>query len=359
MDLEAMQITEQSLRAWVQQSLARHEGITCPAKIQLSLLRGDAGFRQYFRLNTQPSLLAVSAPKTEGNSESAAYFASCAATLRAQGVPTPQVIAVDERQNFLLVEDFGEQALLDVLNAESVDLLYGEALMVLLRLQQIPKTAIDLPHYDRNMLQQEMSLFSEWFVPQLLGHQLIDAEQQILAETFRFLETQALSQPQVVVHKDYHSRNLIYRKGEAPGVIDFQDAVFGPITYDIVSLLKDCYIHWPPERVKPWLMTYGALAIELGVMPPTSETQWLQWFDAMGLQRHIKVLGVFSRLYLRDGKSGYLNDMPLVWHYLTQAAANFPETTAFSCWCQETLLPLVKQQPWYQEFTSDTQFTCV
>ncbi|MGH1485793.1 MAG: aminoglycoside phosphotransferase family protein [Cellvibrionaceae bacterium] len=357
MEQSAEQSVEQSLLAWIQQSLAQHADITCAEQIQLSSLRGDAGFRQYFRLNTQPSLLAVCAPKTEGNSESASYFATCAVALRKQGVPTPQVIAVDEQQNFLLIEDFGEQAFLDVLSAESADLLYSEALMVLLRLQQISETEIDLPHYDRNMLRQEMSLFSEWFVSQLLDYQLNDAERQLLDETFRFLEEQALSQPKVVVHKDYHSRNLIYREGEAPGVIDFQDAVLGPITYDVVSLLKDCYIHWSPEQVKRWLITYGNLAIELGVIPPVSEAQWLKWFDTMGLQRHIKVLGIFSRLSIRDGKSGYLDDMPLVWHYVTEAAGNFPETMAFSYWCQETLLPLVKQQSWYREITSDDQVT--
>jgi aminoglycoside/choline kinase family phosphotransferase len=341
-------LTNQSLLEWTESQLVQHSNIFAPKSLQLTPLSGDAGFRQYFRINTKPSLLVVSAPQTEGRSESAAYFASLADNLRRQGIPTPQIIACDKEKNYLLIEDFGDQLFLDALDNESADLLYSEALMILLRLQQIPASTIDLPAYDQPLLRQEMSLFSEWFVSQLLSYDLNEAEQQLLDETFRFLEQQALSQPQVIVHRDYHSRNLVYREGEAPGVIDFQDAVIGPITYDVVSLLKDCYIHWSPEQVKRWLMTYGNLAIESGVIPVTSEAQWLKWFDTMGLQRHIKVLGIFSRLHLRDNKQGYLADIPLVWHYVIEAAGHFPETMAFSYWCQEKLLPLLEQQSWYQ-----------
>lgn len=342
-----MAATQNSLEQWIGRQLQSHRDIASMGPLQLSPLAGDAGFRQYYRVNTSPPLLAVSAPKGTGQSESASYFAKLSATLRKQGAPTPQVIACDAEQNFLLIEDFGGQSFLDVLNPDSANLLYSEALMVLLRLQQIPQHVVNLPSYDATLLQREMALFGDWFVEQLLGHAVTDDERQLFMQTFDFLTQQALSQPQVLVHRDYHSRNIMYREGEAPGVIDFQDAVWGPITYDLVSLLKDCYIAWPPEDVKRWLMAYGNLAMELGVLPETSEDQWQQWFDTMGMQRHIKVLGIFARLFLRDKKPQYLNDLPLVWHYTLTAAEAYSETQAFAQWCQQTLLPLVQQQTWY------------
>lgn len=140
----------------------------------------------------------------------------------------------------------------------------------------------------------------------------------------------------------------MYREGESPGIIDFQDAVWGPVTYDLVSLLKDCYICWEPERVRRWAITYGNLAIEMGVISAVKESQWLRWFDLMGLQRHIKVLGIFARLWLRDGKAGYLKDLPLVWHYTMEVAQSYPEMKDFYEWNQQVLLPMVKQQDWYQ-----------
>ena len=342
-----MSLTESKLQGWISAQLQQRSDVIYTSPIELQPLSGDAGFRQYFRLNTQPSLLAVSAPKTEGVSECAGYFTRLSEALRAAGVPTPQVVACDEDQNFLLIEDFGGQSYLDCLNDETADVLYSQALMVLLRLQQIPRSAITLPAYDRSMLRQEMALFDDWFVDQMLGYQLSREERDLLDKTYSFLEQQALEQPQVLVHRDYHSRNLVYREGEAPGVIDFQDAVWGPITYDLVSLLRDCYISWSPEQVKRWSVTYGNLALELGVIPAVSECRWQYWMDTMGLQRHIKVLGVFARLSLRDGKSQYLSDLPLVWQYTVDIAEQYPETKAFADWCQHKLLPLVKRQHWY------------
>ncbi|MGH1440540.1 MAG: aminoglycoside phosphotransferase family protein [Cellvibrionaceae bacterium] len=347
-----MSLMENKLQDWIadhleQRSLEQRSDVVRPHSLELQPLSGDAGFRQYFRVNTQPPLLAVSAPKTEGISECARYFTTLANALRETGVPTPQVLACDEENNFLLIEDFGDHSYLDCLNDESADVLYSQALMVLLRLQQIPLSSIDLPHCDQAMLRQEMALFDQWFVEQMLGYRLSSAEHQLLDRTYAFLEQKALEQPQVLVHRDYHSRNLIYREAEAPGVIDFQDAVWGPITYDVVSLLRDCYISWSPEQVKRWLMTYGNLAVESGVMSAVSEDRWQLWFDTMGLQRHIKVLGIFSRLSLRDSKDQYLSDLPLVWQYTMDVAQLYPETKPFFDWCQDTLLPLIKKQEWF------------
>lgn len=343
--------TDMTLHDWAQQQLDQHPDIVCSSPLQLTPLSGDAGFRQYFRVNTQPALLAVAAPETDGVSECADHFAQLSTLLRQQGVPTPQVIGCDKHRNFLLIEDFGNETLLEVLTSDNVDWLYGEALMVLLRMQQLPRNDVTmaLPDYNRKALREEMVLFNEWFVETMLGHSLSATEQQLLDTTFDFLEQQALAQPQVLVHRDYHSRNILHREGEAPGVIDFQDAVWGPITYDVVSLLKDCYIAWPEEQVQRWLIAYGNMAIELGILPVISEQRLIMWFDTMGLQRHIKVLGIFARLYLRDGKPGYLDDLPLVWHYTLQAANRYPQMQPFSEWCEQTLLPLVRQQAWYRD----------
>jgi aminoglycoside/choline kinase family phosphotransferase len=336
------------LRNWIESEISQHENIHFDSPLSIQLLKGDAGFRQYYRLNTHPSLLAVSAPHTEGHSESAKYFADMSSKLIQQGVPAPQVIAMDEEKNFLLLEDFGCESMLDKLNDDSVDLLYGEVLMLLLRMQQIPQSEFNLPKYDETVLHEEMQLFKDWFVEKLLDYQLSSNEHELIDQLFAFLIEQAQQQPKVFVHRDYHSRNLMYREGESPGVIDYQDALWGPITYDLVSLLRDCYISWPEEKVNRWLMSYGNMAIDTGLMPLVSEAQWQKWFDTMGLQRHIKVLGIFARLNLRDEKSSYLNDLPLVWHYVMSIAQKYKEAQAFYHWSHTTLLPLVKQQSWYQ-----------
>ena len=340
----------QALLAFTEAALAKHTAIKTPAELSLSPLSGDAGFRQYFRVNTQPPLLAVQAPLEAGISESAVYFARLSEQLINLGVPCPQVLAVDAEQNLMLIEDMGEHLLLDELNTDTAGLLYGEALMVLSRLQQIPRHKIDVAEYGRAELEEELNVFSTWFVKAMLVHTPSHSQTQTIQQTFEFLTQQALAQPQTLVHRDYHSRNLIYREGEAPGVIDFQDAVWGPITYDLVSLLRDCYIRWPEDKVEQWLMSYGELLIELDLIPAIEPTQWQKWFDLMGLQRHIKVLGVFARLYLRDNKPGYLDDLPLVLRYTIEIAEKYPETQGFAKLLSRDLMPLIEKQSWYRDY---------
>lgn len=344
--------TTDALLAFTQAALAEHTSILSPATLRLSPLSGDAGFRRYFRVNTQPPLLAVEAPIDAGISESAVYFARLATKLIEQGVPCPQIIALDAEQNLMLIEDLGQHLLLDELNQDTAALLYGEALMVLSRLQQIPRESVDVPDYNRAELQEELHFFNTWFVEAMLEHSLDPEQKQTIQQTFDYLTEQALAQPQTLVHRDYHSRNLIYREGEAPGVIDFQDAVWGPITYDVVSLLRDCYIRWPEEKVEQWLMSYGDLLIELDVIPTIEPAQWRTWFDLMGLQRHIKVLGVFARLHLRDNKPGYLDDLPLVLRYTIEIAEKYPQTRAFAKLLSQALLPKIEQQAWYRDYRS-------
>lgn len=312
-------------------------------------LPGDAGFRRYFRLASEPPLLAVYAPPaTEPNP----VFLKLAAHLRQYGVLAPAVAAVDLARGFLLIEDLGPTLLRQELNDESVEGLYAAALNCLLHLQQCPTDALDLPIYNRERLRQEMNLFIDWFVPKLLGYSVSDAELSMLNQWFTRLENSAVEQPQVFVHRDYHSRNLIYRNGSPPGVIDFQDAVSGPVTYDLVSLLRDCYIRWPESNVRRWALCYADIAMQAGVIPLVSEERFLRWFDWMGLQRHIKVLGIFARLSLRDGKHGYLNDLPLVVRYTLDVARRYEEGDEFVAWFEQQLMPLIQQQPWWIDIHS-------
>jgi aminoglycoside/choline kinase family phosphotransferase len=335
------------LMNWIEQAIGNHLQQAAPSgQLQWQNLSGDAGFRQYFRLNTLPPTLAVVAPpETENN----AAFIAVADYLRERGIRTPAVIAYESDRGFMLVEDLGRDLLLDHLNADTVDLLYGEALMLLLRLQQQPPNGALFPIYSRQKLRDEMNSFSQWFAEGLLGYTLTQEDRQIIDPAFQCLEDSAASQPQVIAHRDFHSRNLVYAAGSAPGVIDFQDAVTGPLTYDLVSLLRDCYIQWPQAQVERWALAYAGMAADVGLLQDVSDVQFLRWFDYMGLQRHIKVLGVFSRLSLRDGKHGYLADLPLVIHYVRSLARQYGDTRAFADWFEARLLPLARQQAWYTE----------
>lgn len=348
---------EQGLLAWSVEQLAG-KSWSLPATPNLQSLSGDAGFRRYYRLNSEPSLLAVYAPVEHEDSKT---FVAIARYLRSQGIQAPEVVAEDFDHGYLLVEDFGDQLFSDqlMLDDGSANGLYSQAMTTLLRLQLCPvmtipaadgESMLTLPNYDQSRLREEMSLFHEWFLPQLLGYSLSDDERMLLDAVYLQLEGAALQQPQVWVHRDYHSRNLIYREGQPPGVIDFQDAVRGPITYDLVSLLRDCYVRWPPEQVRQWALAYGDMAVESGLMAPVTQNGFMRWFDWMGLQRHLKVLGIFSRLYLRDGKAGYLQDIPLVIRYTLEVASSYPEFADFTYWFREKILPLCEQQDWYEDF---------
>lgn len=312
-------------------------------------LAGDAGFRAYFRLASEPPLLAVYAPPaTEKNHA----FVQIGGLLRKGGVLTPAIAAADFEQGFFLIEDFGPTLLLDVLKDSNAEALYKEALMALLAIQQCATDPEILEPYSSSLLRTEMELFADWFVPQLLGVEIDSDTRQMLDELFDLLESSALEQPQVVVHRDYHSRNLVFRADGPPGVIDFQDAVIGPITYDLVSLLRDCYVRWPEVKVQAWLQAYLAQARAAGMLKGTDDETFIRWFDWMGLQRHIKVLGIFARLSLRDSKHRYLEDLPLVVHYTLSVARKYEECEAFVEWFETELLPVLKQQPWWRNLAS-------
>jgi aminoglycoside/choline kinase family phosphotransferase len=233
-------------------------------------------------------------------------------------------LAVHAVDGFLLLTDLGSEQYLPALNADSVGRLYGDAMGALLTLQACGPQRDELPPYDEALLLREMELFREWYLGRHLGLALSAGEQRMLDETFRRLAQSALEQPQVAVHRDYHSRNLMVAPHN-PGILDFQDAVFGPVTYDLVSLLRDCYIAWPREQVEAWALGYQELAIDCGILRLRDEERFLRWFDWMGVQRHLKASGIFARLNHRDGKPGYLKDIPRTLGYVREVAGRYPE----------------------------------
>lgn len=313
----------------------------------LTPISSDAGFRRYFRYQSSSPILAVDAPPA---TEDTHQFVALARFLRDWGILAPRIIAADEKQGFLLVEDFGDQLLYNALTPENAESLYGRAMNDLIKFHQCPDQPDLIPRYDRVLLRRELDIFKEWFVQTMLGHSLTANEQAMLDQTFTLLENNSLAQPQVFVHRDFHSRNLILCPDNQLGVIDFQGALWGAITYDLVSLLRDCYKRWPAQQVRAWALTYHKKAIAQQLIPDVDEEIFLRWFDWMGLQRHIKVLGIFARLLLRDNKPGYLKDLPLVIRYTLEVTESYPELAPFADWFKHTLLPLIKTQSWYQDY---------
>lgn len=350
--LAEKQTRQQQLQDWAQARLASR--LSPGQALQLNPISGDAGFRRYYRLpGVAPVSLVVDAPPaTEKNRE----FCHVAKLLRQYGVHTPQIFAVNYEQGFLLLEDLGEvmywpQLLRSQQQGDNHHQhLYQAAARCLQTMAVIPAQESGLPLYDTEKLQQEMDLFPQWFVKALLQVEMTPEQVNILHDMNKKLITSALEQPVVVVHRDFHSRNLLIVANNSPGVIDFQDAVIGPVTYDLVSLYRDCYIFWPALQVEQWVRDYYQQGLAKGLLNPVGEDTFLRWFDWMGLQRHLKVLGIFARLYLRDQKAGYLKDLPLVMHYTLSVAKKYKEFSDFVDWFERSLLPNARQFDWYREF---------
>lgn len=285
---------------------------------RLSPASEDASFRSYLRLETATdSLIVMDAPPAK---EPCDQFIAVARKLRDAGLSAPEIIARNADAGFLVLTDFGGRDYLSQLSPESEASLYGDALAALL-LMQTGIDAADLPHYDETLLNREMDLFHDWFLGKLLGNTL-DPEQQAIWQSIKqALVENTLAQPQVFVHRDYHSRNLMQLETGNPGILDFQDAVKGPLTYDLVSLLRDCYIDWPPKRVDQLVLDYYELA-RANELVDVKAAQFMHWFNLMGIQRHLKAIGIFSRLNIRDGKPGYLKDIPRTLEYLRQVSAD-------------------------------------
>ncbi|MBR9828589.1 MAG: phosphotransferase [Oceanospirillales bacterium] len=319
------------LSQWVQQQAADQE---MQVGTELEPVSGDASFRRYFRVRGEEgSWIVVDAPPEHEDCEP---FIAIAQGWQALGIPVPRVIASDVENGFMLLDDFGDQLLLPALNEGSVEAHYAQALELLRQIQRA--TNPQLPPYDRVMLAREMALFPEWFLTRLLGLELSEDEYKLIGLVARLLIESAQAQPQVSVHRDYHARNLMLRDGGGLGVIDFQDAVQGPVTYDLVSLLRDCYIDWPDEQVRFWVEAFRQRLLKDGI--EVSEAGlFQQQFDLMGMQRHLKVLGIFSRLWLRDDKAGYLDDLPRTLAYVYRASARYEELDTFTRWLKQRVIP--------------------
>lgn len=303
----------------------------------IEVASSDASFRRYFRIKVEGiSYILMDAPPEK---EDTTAFVTIASFLYKQGINVPEIIAKDSVKGFLLLTDFGSQAYLDKLNSESVDTLYHASIDSLIDIQLIAPSSFELPFYDKSLLKQEMELFPRWF----LDEHLAISSPDFLPSTFDVLIKNALEQPQVIVHRDYHSRNLMVTSEKSPGIIDFQDAVIGPITYDLASLLRDCYIEWPDEKLAEWLQYYLSRAQENGLLTEISIERFTRWFDLMGLQRHIKVLGIFCRLNYRDNKANYINDLPLTLKYVQRVSAKYPEFSELNEFVmQPTLIGKIK-----------------
>ena len=307
------------LTRWVFDDLGFEGGRLAPAS-------ADASFRRYFRVTRgEDSYIVMDAPPDK---EDLGPFSSVARLLLRIGVNAPVILATDSKRGFLLLSDLGVRQYLDELAVETVDRLYADALGALSTMQMADGAmARDLPRYSHALLMREMDLMPEWFLGSHLGLQVSAAERGMLAGQFEILAQSALAQPAAFVHRDYHSRNLLVTETDNPGILDFQDAVWGPVTYDLASLLKDCYIAWPAPRVRDWALQYRERLLTRGFpFLGASESEFIRWFDLVGLQRHIKVLGIFARLFYRDGKQQYLRDLPRVLRYTREAAGAYAET---------------------------------
>ena len=324
---------QQQLTEWL-------HGLSPDETFSIAPASADASFRRYFRATfPDRTLIVMDAPPQH---EDCKPFLHVGKLFEDAGTHVPHIHAQDLAQGFLLLSDLGNTTYLQALTADNARQLYGAATDALIRIQLASKEN-ELPPYDEALLRRELNLFPEWYIGKHLGVTLTDKQQAALEESFRRILANNLAQPRVYVHRDYHSRNLMYIERPllnplpqaaeeanensdfliSPGILDFQDAVYGPITYDLASLFKDAYIKWDEEHVMDWLIRYWEKARKAGLPVRADFGEFYRDYEWMGVQRHIKVLGIFARLYHRDGKDGYLKDMPLVMHYLRQACERY------------------------------------
>ncbi len=321
-------------------------GLQTPATVAASLrpASADASFRRYFRVDTPDgqTLIVMDAPPPQ---EDVRPFVKVAELFSATGVSVPAILAQDTERGFLLLSDLGSTTYLQQLSPDTAHKLYIDAIDALILLQVQSRAGV-LPVYDRELLHRELMLFPDWYITRHLKATLTDAQTADLNRVFDVLLANNLAQAPVYVHRDYHSRNLMVMSKGNPGILDFQDAVYGPITYDLVSLLRDAYIQWDEELVLDWVIRYWERARRAGLPVSHDVDAFYRDFEFMGLQRHLKVLGIFARLYHRDGKDGYLNDMPMVMDYTRKTAYRYKE---FS--------PLIRLLDTLQENTTGVGFT--
>ncbi|HKU13705.1 MAG TPA: phosphotransferase [Steroidobacteraceae bacterium] len=313
---------------------------------QVTTASADASFRRYFRVSRgAETWIAMDAPPAKEDMEP---YIRIAAMLVDVGVNAPRVIERNTEEGFLLNSDLGSRTYLTELTERGdAQRLYTDAIDALVRIQSRGGAhAARLPPYDDALLRREMALFPEWFCGRHLGLALSGDAAVALAGVFDTLSAAALQQPRVFVHRDYHSRNLMVgdgaRHGANPGILDFQDAVCGPVTYDLVSLLRDCYVAWPTEQVREWALQFRAGAQAAGVEVGPSDSDFLRWFDLMGVQRHLKAIGIFARLWHRDGKPGYLDDIPRTLNYVRNVSHHYRELQFLESFIEGQVLPALE-----------------
>lgn len=297
------------------------------ATLELAPASSDASFRSYWRVERGgKSWIVMDSPPAQ---EDPRPWVRIGERLAAAGIHVPKVYASDLDQGFLLIEDLGHRLYLPRLNDETADSLYSDAMDALLLMQTRVEHA-DLPPFDHAMLVKGLEVMPEWFLERHLGYTPTCGDWDVLEAAFTTIIHNALEQPRCFVHRDYHSRNLLIVDHNTPGVIDFQGALSGPITYDLASLLRDAYVVWPREWGERWVERYRWRLLRAGVIDSaTTSKQFLRWFDLTGLHRHVRVLGQFYRLWYRDGKPGYLADVPRVYDYIIQVAGSYPELADF------------------------------
>lgn len=322
------------LTAWLHRQLG--------ASVSLRPASADASFRRYFRVfGADQTWIAMDAPPAR---EDCRPFIAVARAMHRAGLHVPRVLAQNLSDGFLLLDDLGDRQYLRELQASNVEQLYGDALQALLHLQAATPMHRELPPYDAHLLKNELSLFTDWYLGRHLALRLSGPEADTVEQAMALLIRAALEQPLVWVHRDYHSRNLMLVSDNNPGILDFQDAVLGPITYDLVSLLRDCYIQWPDARVRRWALAYRLRLQDARLLgDAVAEDTFLRWFDLMGAQRHLKAIGIFARLWHRDGKPGFLSDIPRTFAYLLAETRDYPELARFHELLRNRVAPRLEQ----------------
>lgn len=307
---------------------------------QLAAITGDASFRRYFRVNTsdQSYIVMDSDPDKLDNTP----YIELNKVFSQHGFKLPKILQADEKQGFFLLSDLGNTHLADLLGDEDRTLHYKHLIKLSAQWAQIPPAQY-MKVFDGEFLQFELSIFRDWLVDNFIGEQLSADEQQMWQQACELLINNALEQPIVTVHRDFHSRNIM-RTGQQWAIIDYQDAVQGPVCYDLVSLLRDCYFKLPEQELD-YLLHYAYVEFsEQQLLQDTSFAMFKRWFDLTGVQRHLKAAGIFCRLKLRDGKSGYLNNVLPTLTYISNVSKEYPELTALGQWIEQIIIPQTKQR---------------
>lgn len=309
--------------------------------VSIKALPGDASFRRYFRITTiTGSFIAMDAPPPQENCHP---FVAIAQALRNIHLQAPEIIAAYFEQGFLLLTDFGDQTYLKALNPQNADQCYEHALTALAVLQGCKDVKdLSIPPFTYTFMQQEWAWHKEWFLGKLLGVDF-STEEAALDQCFNVIAESAVNQPQVFMHRDYHSANLMLLPTSDVGILDFQDAFIGPVTYDLVSLLRDCYIDWPPEQVEGWALSYLLKLQMLGLLTDVDKQTFLRWFDLMGLERHLKALFTFARKHVRDQQPQYLKHIPRALHYVITVSQQYPELAPLHQFMRDKVQPAVER----------------